>query len=237
MKLQGMRLDAIRAQHGDAFVDSVYKNSPTLTYSFIPGAPGVLLTNPNPSRGMANGVACEMHSLTFPEEYRERVGELMSACSDPVFNVPEDCRPTHVNVRLIGPPLPANPTEAESAAHSAWVQSYADVTLVKGDVVIPVAVEKSRKTESAYAGGGARLDVVVTRPSVDLAYSRTVHKSQSLTLKQVIVDGQSIDSYHGLYVAASRVRRGDGLRFLIGSTRQERIDTLRSLERLTPPAE
>ena len=237
----GMKLDRIRALHGQVFVESLYEHSPGLTYSFVPGAPCILLSNPNTARGLANGIPAEMHSLTFAERDQDDAAVLLGADGDHI-KLPDNCRPTHVNVRLIGPRDTSrdnNASDEEKAAFNDWVQSYADITLVKGDVVVPIPTERSDKDEIAHAAGGAKMPVFVFRPSVDLAIALTVHKSQGATRDRVIVHLDSLDSYQSTFVAMSRVRVGDNERFLFNDEddEEEFNEIMKKIEKLTPPPE
>lgn len=203
-----MKFDAVRAAFGADKVEDVYANTKDLTFRFVAGAPGMLLANLNPSRGAANGIACEFHSLTFSDKHREQASKLIDAGRPgETVLLPDGMIPTHVNVRLLGPGAPDSPER------QAWIASWADATLVKGDVVIPVPTFTSRKATNAYSANGAAMKVKAERPEVDLAFSCTIHKAQGASLVYVIISPYNLD-YHALYVALSRVHEGANIRII-----------------------
>lgn len=230
-----VKLDAVRAASSASFVNEVYEHTQALTYRFVAGAPAMLLSNLNPSRGAANGVACEMHSLTFKDEHREEARRLFASATGTVA-LPSGIVPTHVNVRLRGPHhdkvfvQKVELTSEEAREREAWIASWARVTLVDGDVVIPVPTQEARKPITAHAGGGATLRVKFTGPAVDLAFAATIHKAQAATFDRVIISAVGL-TYHALYVAMSRVRDGKNLRIL----RPKYAGSLDYIDTLTPP--
>lgn len=223
-KAKAVKLPAIRAHFSDAFVESVYEHTEDLTYRFVPGAPATILTNLNPSRGVANGIACELHSLTFSDSTRKEAEKLIAAAhaaNKPHLQLP--FAPSHVNVRLPGPPHPSTgPTPESKAAHAAFVASFADVTLVEGDVVIPIDAHVSaRRTTPAYSHRGVKMYVLVVRPGVDLAFAGTIHKAQGSTRNKVIfcMVGATPKDFHCIYVGFSRVRHNDNIRVVLDKSR------------------
>ena len=221
-----IKFDAVRAAYGEEKVADVYAHTKDLTFRFVAGAPGQLLANLNPSRGAANGIACEFHSLTFSDKDRERAKMLIDAGRPgETVLLPPGMIPTHVNVRLIGPGAP------DSLERQAWIASWADATLVKGDVVIPVPKFTPRKPATAYSNNGASMKVKAERPEVDLAFSTTIHKAQGSSLEYVIISPYDLE-YHALYVALSRVFEGANFRILAPVY----SGSLDYLDSLTPPA-
>jgi hypothetical protein len=221
-----IKFDAVRAAYGEDKVADVYAHTKDLTFRFVAGAPGQLLANLNPSRGAANGIPCEFHSLTFSNEDRERAKKLIDAGRPgETVLLPPGMIPTHVNVRLIGPGAP------DSSERRAWIASWADATLVEGDVVIPIPKFTPRKATNAYAANGASMKVRAERPQVVLAFSTTIHKAQGSSLEYVIISPYGLE-YHALYVALSRVFEGANFRILAPVY----SGSLDYLDRLTPPA-
>lgn len=99
-------------------------------------------------------------------------------------------------------------------------QMFKDKSLIKGKVVIPVRLTSKEKEHKVYFP--ARNDPVIVKikpHAVELAFGITIHKMQGQTCSRLILDlnkrpfKPSI-SYHGLYVALSRVRNSQHIRLL-----------------------
>lgn len=203
-----VKLDDIRRLHGDDFVEHLYEDNADLTFRFLAGAPCRITDNINPSLGIANGAACEMHSLTFADkDLAAKTAALESRA--PRITLPRGCRPTHVNVRLIGPDAEKKPAE-----RAAWVASFASFTLVPGDVVIPIPLERRPKPTTARGRGGKKLSVAISRPAVGLAFAGTIHKAQGASRDKIILSFATMLEIDAVYVGASRVRTGAGLRII-----------------------
>jgi hypothetical protein len=96
---------------------------------------------------------------------------------------------------------------------------FEDITMTPGKVVIPIAMNnpENHQVQVPFRNEAVRVDA--KSHGVELGFSCTVHKMQGLTCDRVIIDVnkrpfQPQICYHGLYVAFSRVKRGEHIRLL-----------------------
>jgi len=95
-----------------------------------------------------------------------------------------------------------------------------DQTCVRGDAV--VALPSIWEEETLSWGGQDAIKAKIKRPAVQACFSITVHKSQGGTITKLIVvllkrpGGGNLTPYdfNNIYVALSRVRHGDDIRFV-----------------------
>ena len=178
--------------------------NPELTGHFCPGAPMFFLKNINPLRQLANGSAGVLHSLQFPsEDVRADALQFLAANAGDVM-LPPGLEPSAV---LAAPTL-------KDEVRAAWP---AELTLVPGDVVIPVNMAKLAKKITA---GTRTITVTIESAQYDLSFVSTIHKAQGLTLRRVIMSllnrpgKPSREDFHALYVLLTRVKRGSDFRVL-----------------------
>lgn len=178
--------------------------NPELSAHFCPGAPVYLTHNTNPLLGLANGARATLYALEWPsEEIRRQALEFLQTHDGDVV-LPVGLEPSAVLVR---------PTLSE-AMRAAWP---AHLTLVPGDVIVPVDILRERVTLTA---GRKKVKVSVATPQFDLAFCSTCHKSQGGTFLRLIIsllDRPGMPSqhdFHALYVLLTRVKHGDHLRVL-----------------------
>lgn len=163
-----------------------------MSNNFLLTFKGYLTQNINPSLGLSNGTPVIYHSLTLsPLEDMHSVMERM------VNNDGSDIflkfQPTyiHVEVPTLDPVL------------------FQHKSLFKDKVVIPVKL----KSQADFITVKGKAHAVV------LAFAITVHKMQGQTCSRLVLDiNQRLFkpslTYHGIYVALSRVRTSRHLRLL-----------------------
>jgi hypothetical protein len=179
------------------------------------------LKNINPLRQLANGSPGELHSLQFPSaDVRAAALQFLAANAGDVV-LPPGLEPSAV---LAVPTL-------KDEVRAAWP---AELTLVPGDVVIPVNMATKAKT---IAAGKRKVTVAIESAQYDLGFVSTIHKAQGLTMPRVIMSllnrpgTPSREDFHALYVLLTRVKRGGDFRVLADLT------DLDFVEDLLPPVE
>ena len=198
---------------------TAYKNNNELLGIFVTGAKAFMTENLNPTRGLANGTAVVYHSINLHEsEDRERIiDEISSASGKDIYLLHP---PTSINVSIIN----ANPAE------------FIGRTVVANEVVIPIH-EGRKPTEHKVMIHGKKLSMTTRSIATELGYAVTIHKVQGQTCDRLAIDINLRPflphiSFHGLYVALSRVRESSNLRIM---PLQPNIQNLNHLLKLEPP--
>lgn len=112
--------------------------------------------------------------------------------------------PLHILVKITN----ANPTD------------FIGMTAVEGEVVIPFSQTHTSKLFPITVPGKLnKIKLQTTSHEIDLGFSVTLHKIQGQTCSKLIVDLNHRSfmpqvTFSGLYVAVSRVRRGEDLRIM-----------------------
>ena len=118
-------------------------------------------------------------------------------------------------------------------------QKFAGKSLIKDKVVIPVRLKSKEEEHKVFLWTRQNDSVIVKiKPhAVELAFAITIHKIQGQTCSRLILDLNKRPfnpqiSYHGLYVALSRVRNSESIRLL---PLQPGATNLNYLFALSPP--
>lgn len=196
--------------------------NPQLMGHFCAGSPMVFTSNYNPMRGVAKSVPGTLWGLAWTDPAREKAAlEFLAANTGDVV-LPHGLEP----VVLARPHLP-------DSVRATWP---AHLTLVPGDIVLPVEV----KTEFIRIRGatGAKLTVKIEKPQFDLAFLRTIHKAQGASVLQIIVSlmhrpcKPPPPDFFAFNVAFTRTSDSAGLRLLVAS-----LSDLEYIASLRPPPE
>ena len=175
----------------------LYDNISELTGWFVQGAPAHLTSNINPSKGLANGTAVVLHSLTLAHETNVAAINSQIELALPGSIISLDYAPTSVNVIV--------------SSLDNWPYSQ---SLVEGYAVIPL--KNSRRPQSLTRSDGKR--VTYHDYGYSLAFSVTFHKMQGKTVSKLILDlnhnSQVPLPLQSLYVGISRVRHAKDLRVI-----------------------
>nr|CAH0105805.1 unnamed protein product [Daphnia galeata] len=181
----------------------LYATCPQFRGIFVAGAPGFLMSNINPKRGLTNGTPVIFHSLVLdPREDRERL--LTAMMQGNTEDISLQYNPLHILVKITN----ANPTD------------FIGMTAVQGEVVIPLSQTHTSKLFPITVPGKLnKIKLQTTSHGIDLGFSVTFHKIQGQTCSKLIVDLNHRPfmpqvTFSGLYVAVSRVRRGEDLRIM-----------------------
>jgi hypothetical protein len=181
----------------------LYATCPQFRGIFVAGAPGFLMSNINPKRGLTNGTPVTFHSLVLdPREDRERL--LTAMMQGNTEDISLQYNPLHILVKITN----ANPTDCIG------------MTAVEGEVVIPLSQTHTSKLFPITVPGKLnKIKLQTTSHEIDLGFSVTLHKIQGQTCSKLIVDLNHRPfmpqvTFPGLYVAVSRVRRGEDLRIM-----------------------
>ncbi len=203
-------------------VNYVYATSRQFKGVFVAGAPGFLMTNINPKRGLTNGTPVTLHSLVLhPLEDRQRV---LTAITN---GYGEDVQ------------LQYNPHCILVEITNADPNDFKELTAVPGKAVIPLFQDhESRPFLVDVPNKKERVLLHAQTHPVDIGYSLTLHKIQGQTCKKLIVDLNHRPfrpqiNFPGFYVAVSRVRRSEDLRIM---PIQPGVPNLKFLTKLQPPA-
>lgn len=172
-------------------INYVYQSYPQFKGCFVAGAPGFLLDNINPVRSLSNGTPVTYESIVLhPEEDLNRILALMIDSTD--RDIVLERSPLYINVRTKGD----NP------------------------VTVPLPESKTVKPQKIFLPArNLKVDLHTRTHGVDMAFAITAHKVQGQTCDRLIVDLNPRPfspqfNFHALYVALSRVRRGDHLRIM-----------------------
>ena len=222
---------------------------------YVQDADGFITDTVSKPLKMVNATRVRYHSLSFDNHAQEEYVRLQTASLPPGSTITLTEPPHSINVILVDEELEdadddafSESEKAERASHRAFnIQSWSDRTLVKGRIVVPLIKKryKAKRWDTVPIPRGrgyreSRLQISYHFP-VELGFSITIHKSQSRTLRRVIIalsqHAQTISnlSYASVYVAMSRVKRGEHIRLLLhdrGHT--ERWNSLLYLRNLRP---
>ena len=175
----------------------LYDNVSELTGWFVQGAPAHMTSNINPSKGLANGTAIVLHSLTLAHEANVAAINSQIAIALPGSIICLEYPPTSVNVIV--------------SSLDNWPNSQ---SLVQSNAVIPL--KNSRRPQSLTRSDGKR--VTYHDYGYSLAFSVTFHKMQGKTVSKLILDlnhnSQVPLTLQSLYVGISRVRHAKDLRVI-----------------------
>ncbi len=202
-------------------VNYIYATNPQFKGVFVAGAPGYLIQNINPKRRLTNGTPITFHSLVLDNrENKEAIENAMkNGFGDDII-------------------LQYNPKYVLVKIKDAQPLDFIGRTAVVNEAVIPLAQAHTSKNFFLEVPGKDGKYKLQTRGyGVDLGYSVTLHKIQGQTCDKLIVDLNDRPflpkvSYHGFYVAVSRVRRNEDLRIM--PIQPGKAD-LKYLTRLQPP--
>lgn len=203
-------------------IDKLNISNRELTNYFIYGAPACLTDNITPSQGLSNGTRALMHSLILNEEEdgQHIIDQLANA--SPGQDIFLDHQPQYVNVSV--PDL--DPAD------------FVGKTLVEGQVVIPISREFERTIFKGFVGRfPQKIEYYSKKIALDLQFAKTLHKVIGQTLERIVVDlndrsFQPKISFHGLFVALSRVKTSKHICFM---PHQPGSINLQHLASLQPP--
>ena len=214
--------------------DRVINEDPVFWQYFVSGAEGYITANVNTDISIANGTSCNYHSLSFAskDESDWLEHEMMEADFGSIISLKSP--PASVNVVLF---------QDDKDKKDNWDRD----TLVQGKVVIPIFQSKSFcKWSNFLVQGGIQygynpsyIDARSLFP-IDLGFSMTLHKAQGRTLKAVILAlserpiHQCQVDFCGFFVAMSRVKQSEDIRFLLKNPR-DYTDSLLYLTHLKQP--
>ena len=205
----------------------IYKQNPELTAHFVAGAPILLTSNMNPTRGLANGVPAELYSLQWPASVRDAALQWLDTHPGDVV-LPRGLEPSAVLARL---PLS---DEARAVWRPAlnlaarFDNSSTPSDAVPAEVVIPI--ETQTTSILVHSGGFDRKGkpkktaVSVETPQYDFNFIGTCHKAQGKTLSKVIISllnrpgkpsRKGKGGFHALYVCLTRVCDGKDFRVIL----------------------
>jgi hypothetical protein len=211
-------------------IDNLYHAFPELVVYFVEGAPAMLVDNVQPALGLANGSQVRLHSFTL-EGGSEVHSELEAAARRAM-------EAGSVIVWVRHPVLSVN-VAVTCSDPDAWPDDckLQGVVCGRDEVVVPLwPYSKTATTLKSRRAREAARAIFTYRPSVfDLAFALTYHKCQGATIPRVILDVSGANGrtlrLAALYVAFSRVRRGDHIRTLPGQDRGAgTLDHLKKLE-------
>jgi hypothetical protein len=192
--------------HGSFFTNReaefMYEHFPQLWGYFVVGAPVFITCNINPTKGLANGTAATLHSVSWYDEKYVRTVRAMQAIASPGDMIDVQL-PMSVNVEVA----------PQQLTHTRWSPSETE-TLVPGRVVIPLL--RVSDAHIKVGRGKDRKKTPFKEFTYELAFVITFHKCQGRTMSKVILDlnwqpsvgAPGNVTYSSLYVGLSRVRRG-----------------------------
>ena len=206
-------------------------NDPAFWQYFVALALAHINHNLNPSQQIANGTPVRLHSLMIRTRQAKDWLEAQQQSLPPgsVISLLEP--PLAVNVELF-----YNDNEVDNARRKAWKGP----TLIKDRVVIPLLkgnrswYNKEKNDHCFFIRPGKipmgyPISKIQNYPlfPFDLAFAMTFHKAQGRTLEQIILVLSERTAYRNLriiqfasiFVALSRVRRGEDIRILMPSGR------------------
>ena len=216
--------------------DALYNSDTRLWGYFIAGANGFLTENINPERSVSNGSPVIYHSLTLgcivddhDEGRQVSISEdrhrIRNACAGQVVTLENP--PLSINV-VLGVHQSASqaavqqgePGDDTARAHwNSIIHSYADVTVVEGEVVLPICMDKTSSVKCFLLGVGAFTIPKLLQHGCELAIAVTFHKAQGRTMNLVVgcfnkpPQAPHI-TYEAVLVFMSRVRNGNNCKLL-----------------------
>jgi hypothetical protein len=174
---------------------------------------------------LRGGGKATLYALDWPTDAtRTAALEFLSTHATGDVVLPDHLRPTEILVR-------------PSLSDALKAQWSPDMTLVEGDIIIPVDMRTDEVQISTGGLSTRRFTAKVECHQFELAFVSTVHKSQGSTLKKIIISllnrpfPPRRNDWHAIYVALTRVRSGDDLRVLADAA------DLNFLDHLRPPAD
>ena len=177
-------------------INYLYLHEPSLTCYFVENAPASISENINTPRGLTNGTQVTLHSLVL--EDRE---DKLRISNDMIYlplgtDVELHFAPKYINVRI----------------PDADVSEFVNLTLLPGDVVIPITFIRSGSQHKNYTPEEANKIPFSSRShNVDLQFAKTMHKVQAQTCERITVDLNLRPfipkvNFHGFFVTFTRVR-------------------------------
>jgi hypothetical protein len=199
----------------DQTLDLLYENTAELTGIFVQCAPCVLRDeNINPTRGLANGTAASLHSITFAntEELVKCENLINKAQPGELISIPV---PSSINVEI-------KFNESDKIDRiNAWPNN---LTLQPGKDQTSKAVVIPLLQKIAVKGIKFKNTTIDYKDHfIDLSFAMTFHKIQGKTVDKIILDINqrpgTKDRMHpidffGLYVGISRIKNSSNLRIL-----------------------
>ena len=217
--------------------NSLYVKDHRFTTLFVEGAPGYInknMTADATMKGICNGTPCKMHSLTFSSDVslQQQVMEtrLQIENAKPGEVVVIMLQPLSINVELSLDTVPDDPQDEPALLMPLQFRQRLlqdEETLVPDRLVIPILQTRSNKGQIVRIEGrrGEVVSGKITQNvfEVELGFAMTYHKAQGRTIPRLIVDlNKTTQSpfllYEVLYVAITRVQRGEHLRCLPSRT-------------------
>jgi hypothetical protein len=204
LPLREERFDATGLTDGER--QALWDTDVRLRAAFVPGAPAYLARNISRGctrRGVCNGAAVLQHSLSFEDPAHADAIQRLAATARPGEVVWLPHIPLSVNVEVL-------------TAHD-WP---AGLSLTGPDQrpVIPIAAVHGDGI-SVTLPDGRTGTVAPQEHALDLAFAVTFHKLQGRTIDRLIVNLNQPPqppflSFESVYVALTRVRRGDHVRLV-----------------------
>jgi hypothetical protein len=203
----------------------LYKKYPELFGYFVKGAPVFLTENINPNKGLANGTAAIMHSMSWTTQVDVTYVLAQAENMKPGTIIDVDM-PNSINIEI--------PIEQLTHSRNTWTKEEGQ-TLTPGRVIIPLSCTSHCKL--SLAGQFATKHITYNEFPYDLAFVGTFHKFQGRTIRKVILDLNKQPNrmnvcYASLYVGMSRVRSGEDIRLFPHLDLPDSSPTLFHLKRL-----
>ena len=188
-----------------------------LQFRFVRNAPAILGDNVSVTHGAANGSAGTLHSLCLdPREPAET--RALIANAQPCDEVFLKFMPLSVNMKLTDLPPELDPVTTPFNSHISVAHRRANLMnaslVTDGSLVI--ACKGGWDKEYVTTSKGGKIGYFPMQ--VQLRFSVTFHRLQALTLPCLIIELNASPmkalTLASVYVALSRVRRGEDLRIL-----------------------
>lgn len=195
--------------------ETARKEDPLFWQYFVPKAPAFCTKNINVSKGIANGTGLFGHSLTPMDT--NQAAQISNFCSS---------HPPGSVLSLNEAPHSAN-FEVVGVDQELLKTCSMGTGSVQGGPVVPFIFEsKHAKYEWYTVRGGSPCTYRPSKAKVrshfpfDLSFAMTVYKSQGRTMDKLTLvlserPGISQLTWSAIYVALSRVRKRDDIRFLV----------------------
>ena len=216
------------------------ENDPAFWQYFVVGAPAFCTKNINTKKGLANGTSMICDSITPLDRHQEETIRNFIKYNGPGSILTLDRPPKSVNFEV--PSL-----NNENCINGA--------TIKKGKrnncPVIPLIKEGEYVTSEWYTiRGGVKYGFKPSKAKIsssfpfDLGFAMTIHKSQGRTLPNLtlVISERSIPisqfNWSAIYVALSRVKRRNDIRFLIAkSDEDDKYNAIKYVTSLEPKIE